>query len=450
MSRSLFLRAALAAALAVTGAAAQGQVALDPSFGTGGRRAVGFDLDSLATDSARRVFEAEAGRLLLVGQASRNGGVALAIARLLPNGAIDPSFDGDGRLSLDLDITSVLDVAQDAQGRLLVLGTAPVSGGSSVLVARILPSGQADASFGFLGLSGIDLNTEDEALALAVGPDSQPLVLLRSRPGSGFGWTLSAARLDANGQNLRSSLLGVAVDDTSAALSWSQQRGAFLGSATLAGSQTCNIAVWSLSIAADGTPQSTSLGGSTVADTNTACTQVRVNAVASAPGSGAPLVVAHREDPGAVGSGRQVGLLLKLLPGGGLDTAFAGGGRRLEPAPFPSSDLRFAGAAFDANGRLLVAGSVGNGANSAFSLWRYLPNGSPDTGFNGGSANIGTSFIGAGGTDSPISVARDLRLSGAHILLAGHYRYNGASDDDFALAAFTVPSATLFANGFED
>ncbi|SDD54607.1 hypothetical protein [Aquimonas voraii] len=442
----LFTTACAALLLAALPAAAQ--VSLDASFDGDGRRTVSFDLDSAATDGARRIFPT-AGGYLVVGQASNSPGLALALTKLNLSGQLDTSFGTNGKRSYAVNTPEVIDAVQDSQGRVVFAGNTAVSGGSDVLLGRLLPNGEVDPSFGFLGLARIDLNGEDSVLALAVGPQDQVIALVRARPDASFGWATHVTAMDANAQNQGSVFLSASPLLETGAAVWSTARDALLVGLPFTGPQSCLLAVYSVSLGAgpgglslDADP----LGSSALAGTTNGCTQVGVSAIAALPGNGGALLAANRVNPnGAPGDARQVGLLLRIGSSGAVDFL------RTEFAPFPTDDLRFRAVAVDAEGRLLVAADITNssGPNSRFGLFRYLADGTPDTGFNTGSAHIGTSFNAGNGLDSPLASVRDLRNAGPRILLAGSSRWTGNTDDDFAIAAFTTPDAPLFANGFE-
>lgn len=431
------------------------QVVLDPAFGSGnGRRTVSFDLDAAATDGARRIFPTTGGGFLVVGQASNGSGIALALTRLTSAGQIDVAFGTNGKRTYAVGIGAVVDAAQDSQGRIVIAGTEAVTGGSDVFVARLLPNGEIDPAFGFLGLARINVLAQDEVFALASGPQDEVLALVRSRENAGLGWAGYVAALDASGQNQRATVLAGTPEAGSGALAWSSGRNALLVGLSSSGSQTCNFGVYFVTLAGSGAGlelDSGFLGGVALSNTTNGCTQARITTVAAVPGSGAALLAGHREDPAAPGSGQQRGLLLRIAAGGGLDPTFNGGSVRLEPVPFPATDLLFQALAVDAQGGVLVAANLRNsgGPTSRFALFRYLPTGVPDAAFNGGSASTSFSFTGSGFVDSPLAVVADLRLAGSRIMMAGRIRWSGASDDDFAVAALTEPGVAVFADGFE-
>ncbi|HET8954910.1 MAG TPA: hypothetical protein VFN18_04545 [Solirubrobacterales bacterium] len=123
---------------------------LDPGFGTG----AGFSLTSLAPDTRQEgtaVVALPDGRILLGGALDPPGSgrprSQLALLRYLPDGDLDPSFGSGGAA-----VTRPRGQANDAGSDLLVQpdGRAVVAGQAAgkVLVARVLPGGRPDRSFG--------------------------------------------------------------------------------------------------------------------------------------------------------------------------------------------------------------------------------------------------------------------------------------------------------------
>jgi len=117
--------------------------ALDPLFGSGGVAVVDF---AGAAESARSLRLQDDGKIVVAGYSeSLPGGVLMrdfAVARLLPNGILDPVFGVDGRLAIDIvpgqeDWAVSLDLEPD--GDVLVVGTTrDVSAFSDAVVVRLL------------------------------------------------------------------------------------------------------------------------------------------------------------------------------------------------------------------------------------------------------------------------------------------------------------------------
>jgi uncharacterized delta-60 repeat protein len=145
--------------------------ALDPSFGEDGIAGVGFGSPSFPA-----AVEVDArGRVLLAGSAGPLKGMQFAIVRFDDAGRLDPSFDGDGRATLEAGPyslgESVTDMALDARGRPVLLGG---SGG----IRRLLPDGSPDPGFGSNGGSRVSLPNSGAA-GIAIAASGRILVVGR-------------------------------------------------------------------------------------------------------------------------------------------------------------------------------------------------------------------------------------------------------------------------------
>jgi uncharacterized delta-60 repeat protein len=128
-------------------------------------------------------------------------GAESKITRLRSNGSIDRSFGTDGRVDVNSLETSV-----QAGGGILVLSSEQQElGGTSPVVTRLLPGGEADKTFGRGGSVQVDLGDRfDEAAAMTALPDGKIVIAGRSGPnfdprtGIIFGDTV-VARLSADG-----------------------------------------------------------------------------------------------------------------------------------------------------------------------------------------------------------------------------------------------------------
>ncbi len=133
--------------------------ALDPAFDGNGIRAIAFDLgapDYRLDTLFGLAFDASSGKLLLAGEAQSTVGYSLAIARLLPSGALDPTFSDDGKVDLAFGNASspAREVAVDGLGRTLVAGYLKYPGDDADFFSmRYSATGEPDPTFGFGGLS---------------------------------------------------------------------------------------------------------------------------------------------------------------------------------------------------------------------------------------------------------------------------------------------------------
>jgi uncharacterized delta-60 repeat protein len=121
-----------------------------------------------------------AGDLVFVGRLVDSFGTHFAVARVNNSGVLDPSFSGDGRVvtSIGTEIDALAAVAQDAQGRYVVVGSSNVNGDgtSQIAVARYLANGSLDNSFDFDGWRRYTVGNVAAATAVAVMPDGRIVV----------------------------------------------------------------------------------------------------------------------------------------------------------------------------------------------------------------------------------------------------------------------------------
>jgi uncharacterized delta-60 repeat protein len=128
---------------------------LDPSFADGGTLVP--DLGTVS-GTANAVAIDHRGRIVIAGAARRTSGgdAGFMIARFHPNGTPDRSFSGDGlQLTQIGHLAEVRAIAIDAHNRIIAAGYSAATRGYGNLkftVARYLPSGRLDASFGHNGI----------------------------------------------------------------------------------------------------------------------------------------------------------------------------------------------------------------------------------------------------------------------------------------------------------
>jgi uncharacterized delta-60 repeat protein len=168
--------------------------ALDPFFNHGGRQTAfvhGATGYAVAIDPQ--------GRIVVAGYTlTKNANVALA--RFLPNGQPDPSFgNGAGRVAIDLGGTDyAFDVALDGR-KIVVAGERDLPGRSQFAVARFGPGGVLDASFSGDGKAFVNFGTRFQgANAVTVGPGGKVLIGGFSSNGSTGRWAM--ARFASDGK----------------------------------------------------------------------------------------------------------------------------------------------------------------------------------------------------------------------------------------------------------
>ncbi|QDE71089.1 hypothetical protein BHS09_31215 [Myxococcus xanthus] len=155
-----------------------GPAALDSSFGGNGVAMPAFGqpevrIHALATQPD--------GKWILAGATGSTGLRDVLVARLLPNGTLDPDFGNQGTVTLDVcggdDYVDAVTVLPD--GRILVAGGAISGPGScagsqyqSLLFARYTSAGALDTTFGDMGVRTFQISAGNAALH-AVTVDSK-------------------------------------------------------------------------------------------------------------------------------------------------------------------------------------------------------------------------------------------------------------------------------------
>lgn len=139
------LVAVIAAQLAIGAQAANaGTGKLDRDFGDRGRVLTPAKISSSALNTDVAMARSGNGRIVVAG--------GQTLVRYLPNGSVDHSFGHAGRRNIPAAGAKKLkieDVAVDPRGRVIAVGTAWSKGeAAKAFIARYLPSGASDSSFG--------------------------------------------------------------------------------------------------------------------------------------------------------------------------------------------------------------------------------------------------------------------------------------------------------------
>jgi len=349
---------------------------LDPSFGDAGT--VLTDFGSGSNDYVNALVIQTDGKIVVAG--SSDG--AFALARYLPNGALDPSFGSNGTVLTDFgfgsgseDYPSALALQPD--GKIVVAGYSIAGGSHDFALARYLSNGTLDPSFSGDGtvLTNFGSGSTDLAYALVIQTDGK-IVVAGSSDGA-----FALARYLPNG----------ALDPSFGSN----------GTVTTAFDSSVNAAATDLALQPDG-----------------------------------KIVVAGYSD----GSGSYDFALARYLPTGALDPSFSGDGK--VTTAFGSSTYDIAtDLALQLDGKIVVTGFSGPSPASdtqAFALARYLPNGALDISFSG-DGKVTTSFA-SGSYDGALALA--IQPNGK-IVVAGYSGANGISSDiTFALARY-LPNGAL-------
>jgi uncharacterized delta-60 repeat protein len=403
----------------------------DGSIDQGGQLTMAFQDPSYGPNSNEQSFgmaiQAD-GKIVAVGDIARADftGRNFALARMLPDGQLDPSF-GDasdpGRTTFGFggEETAKAVVIQP-DGKIVAAGT--VTNGSNVdfMVARFNPDGTPDGSFGFLGYNTIDFTGgADYGLDMALAPDGKIVVAGTVFNGHNV---FGVARFNANG-TLDNSFdadgkqffdFGVRAGDPAAnAVVVQPDRKIVLGGRVGA---AFALVRFDESGSVDGTFGSsgavfTDLGGVDV-----------INELKNT-GDGGVLAAGTRE------TGSVDFALARYTSTGALNTAFGVGGIAIADLggydEALAMDMRY-------DGTIAVAGR----SDSRFAVAQFRPDGTLDTGFFGTGYN--TTDL-AGGSEAATGVA----FSSDRIVLTGYNNVN--NNYNIGLSRFETTAGTLDAPG---
>lgn len=184
--RSLALMFVLLARVVLSAPASAAPGDLDPSFGTGGWVAIHF-VGAPYVAAADVVVQPD-GKIVVAGTAFNR----FAIARYLPSGDLDSSFGNAGKtlISFKPARSRAFAISVESDGRLIVARS--VGGGpherAAMAVARLLPDGSLDPTFGGGdGRASVHFNASVDALAVEVRADGGVLL-------AGSRWGLGRSR----------------------------------------------------------------------------------------------------------------------------------------------------------------------------------------------------------------------------------------------------------------
>jgi uncharacterized delta-60 repeat protein len=427
---------------------------LDVSFGVGGK--AGFP------NYARGVAVQANGSIVVVGGSASVGSENFVVARYLANGTLDSSFSEDGIVVTDFGANeTAYDVAVQSNGRILVVG----GNGEEIAIACYTSTGALDNTFDGDGrfLRRFNTNRTDTAHAVAIQADGRIVV-------AGTTWvsySISSSnhdffvmRLNSNGTTDNSfggtgylnTNFGRA-DDARDLLIQPDGRIVVSGSAQISFREHLAIARYN----SDGTLDTTFDGDG----------RLQMQAPGSLTNNDSGVTIARQSDGGLL-TGTS-GYVYRFDAAGQLDTSFNGTGRSqylsaikslavqsdgrilaggFNNRPFSLARLTATGqidntfssdglvwtqfgpsvdeasaSSLQTDGKLVVVGrSQGN-----FSVARYLPNGSPDLSFSQDgrtTISFGAGYLESGAADVAIQPDGKILIVGSATRIAGLTAYS--------------------------
>ncbi|MCC6577666.1 MAG: hypothetical protein IT228_10030 [Flavobacteriales bacterium] len=142
---------------------------MDPLFANGGM----LVLDLGASEQFRKVMVQQTDQFVVATGYTMPPGTGghLIVVRTMPDGTLDPGFDGDGILEIDaFNGTIGLDLFQQDDQKIVVAGVREDANSAyAMLIVRLLPDGSLDPSFGVGGMSELAIGT-GSSYAYAAAP----------------------------------------------------------------------------------------------------------------------------------------------------------------------------------------------------------------------------------------------------------------------------------------
>ncbi|MFE1289783.1 calcium-binding protein [Streptomyces sp. NPDC058751] len=163
-------------------------------FNTDGSVDTGFDGDGIVRTDFGDYESVEGLALQPDGKivATGGSGTRFALARYLPNGALDTGFDGNGT-AITPGGTAAAVALQPGDGRIVIAGTNGPGGDFAVL--RYNPDGSQDTGFGTGGLTTADFGGNDAARGVALQTDGR----IVAAGGGGADRDFALARFEGGG-----------------------------------------------------------------------------------------------------------------------------------------------------------------------------------------------------------------------------------------------------------
>lgn len=404
-------------------------VFLDPTFGNNGKVITAF---GTADDLALRLALQPDGKIIVVGVAGDSSfNSDFAVARYNSNGTLDTSFDGDGKVTDDIngDEDSANTVALQPDGKIVVAGQAVDGffGDADFAITRYNSNGSIDTGFDVDGLVTQDFDFNfDEATGAVIQPDGRIIVAGTARiSGSGFSDDdFAVVRLNSNG-SLDSSFgsngtvetdFGPGDDSVTKALLQSDGKLLVVGAAENAfGDEDFAIARYDANGDLD---TSFGLDGRLTTDFGSGNDGV-IDAVLQTDGK--ILAVGKATVNGNADFG-----IARYNVNGTLDTNFGNGGKVTTDFGFGGDNA--AAVMLQPNGKIIVVGTVSGSSVSQVGIARYTSDGRLDSSFGNGGKLISDLPNGA--------IAGGAVLQDGKLLVAGG-TFNG-SNEDFLLLRYVL------------
>lgn len=166
---------------------------IDRSFGTRGQAITQFPSGA----NAHALAVQPDGKIVVAGDA----GAGFGLVRYKPNGSPDRAFGTNGRVETPFELTArAASIALQRDRKILVAGFLEASGYAGFAVARYLPDGRPDSSFGTEGRVVTQIGTGSGAFSVTVQPDGKIVAGGLTYEGDGPFSHFAVVRYHANGR----------------------------------------------------------------------------------------------------------------------------------------------------------------------------------------------------------------------------------------------------------
>jgi uncharacterized delta-60 repeat protein len=446
--------AAIAATGALAGVATANHGALDPFFGNQGVVLGGgisiVDLPGAGSERAEDALALPGGKILAAGIA---GG--FTVAGYTASGRLDPTWSGDGSVTLDTG-GRVNALARGNALPLLAAGTSRISAqaGKVLRVTGFKADGAVDTAFGAGGSLVVGFGAAVDGVARAIAADAPPPATPTS-PAltplvavAGYQGTDSpagakqavvvellrdgqlAAGFDGDGKVFLPHVQGPTSIDQAEDLAFTSGRGlAVVGSSQNPGS---NARSWVIKLTAQGALDTTFGGGDGIVSGSFGCSvngTAFLNSVLVDP---AGRIVAA----GACSGSSAV--VTRLLPDGTPDPAFSADGNVIVPGP-SGATIALNDIVRQADGTLVAAGSTRSSNVTRFALMSLTDAGALNAGFGAGGFVVTT----PAGSTSAVANAL-ITVADGNLVAAGH---SNAGGERFTLVKYHAKRDTKAPTG---
>jgi uncharacterized delta-60 repeat protein len=394
---------------------------LDSQFGTGGKVITDFG----NVDEGYAVAIQADGKIIVAGYSTTSGySQDFALARFTTTGELDSAFGTNGKVTTDIG-TNQTDVgyavALQTDGKIIVAGLSWASGTQTFAVVRYTSTGDLDSTFGTGGrvTTGFDNNGADAAYAIHIQADGKITVAGVSWGGTSYDFAVarytSTGELDATFGTGGTVVTDIGVDSFDSVHAMTLQTDGkiiVVGSSGAAGSEDFVAVRYTTSGELDTT---FGIGGMVITDIGTNSLDAGYAVAIQTDGK---ILIAGVFDSGTSNDFA----VLRYSDSGELDTTFGAEGKVITDIGTNSNDYGEA-VVIQADGKIIVTGTIDTGGPSDIAVVRYLTTGDLDTTFGDGGKVI--TDIGVNSFDPVYAIA--LQIDGK-IVIAGGTDATGSSD----------------------